>query len=89
MEKVFQKVENKMDLIKLTKKLFIIFIILQPILDIYMSLFDSKIQILGMSLATIIRFLWVFAMMIFVMIHARKNKSTKIFIGYGDRKSVV
>ena len=83
MEKVFQKVENKMDLIKLTKKLFIIFIILQPILDIYMSLFDSKIQILGMSLATIIRFLWVFAMMIFVMIHARKNKSTKIFIGYG------
>ncbi|MBP3463607.1 MAG: WecB/TagA/CpsF family glycosyltransferase [Clostridia bacterium] len=83
MEKLFQKVENKMDLIKLTKKLFIIFIILQPILDIYMSLFDSKIQILGMSLATIIRFLWVFVMMIFVMIHARKNKSTKIFIGYG------
>lgn len=83
MEALFQKIENRIDLIKTTKKLFIIFIILQPILDIYMSLLDTKIQILGMSLATIIRFLWVFVMMIFVMIHARKNKSTKVFIGYG------
>ena len=82
MENIFNKIENKFDLKKLVKKIFIIFMIIQPILDVYMTLFDSKIQIVGISLATIIRFGIVFIMTLMIMIHARKNKSTKIFIGY-------
>lgn len=82
MENVFKKIENKIDLKSLAKKIFVVFMILQPILDIYMSLFDEKIQIAGVSLATIIRFLLVFIMLVLVMIYTRKNKSTKFFIGY-------
>lgn len=83
MEKVLEKFENKLDIRKTVKILFAIFMIAQPILDIYMSLCDSKIQILGVSLATILRFVWVFVMTILTMIYARKNKSTKLLIGYG------
>ena len=79
---MFEKIENKIDLKKLTKKIFIFFIIMQPIFDIYMSLFDEKIQIAGVSLATIIRFALVFIMAVLTMIYTRKNKSTKFFIGY-------
>ncbi len=82
MEKILHKIEQKYNLIEITKKIFIFFIIMQPILDIYMSLFDEKIQIAGISLATIIRFLLVFIMVVLTMIHTRKNKSTKFFIGY-------
>lgn len=82
MESLFNKIENKVDLKKLVKKIFIVFMIMQPVLDIYMCLFDSKIQILGVSLATIIRFAVVFLMTILIMIHARKNKSTKFLLGY-------
>ena len=64
MEKILHKIEQKYNLIEITKKIFIFFIIMQPILDIYMSLFDEKIQIAGISLATIIRFLLVFIMVV-------------------------
>lgn len=82
MEKFFQKIENKIDLKSITKKIFILFIILQPVLDIYMCLFDDKIHVLGVSLATIFRFFVVFVMVCFTMIYTRKNKATKFFIGY-------
>lgn len=80
MEKIFQKIENKIDLKSITKKIFILFIILQPVLDIYMCLFDDKIHVLGVSLATIFRFFVVFVMVCFTMIYTRKNKATKFFI---------
>ena len=83
MEKIFQKIENKFDLKSITKKIFILFIILQPILDIYMCLFDGKIQLMGVSIATIFRFFIVGIMVLFTMIYTRKNKATKLFIGYG------
>ena len=74
--------ENKTNLKDIVKKIFIAFMIMQPVLDIYMSLFDKSIQIVGVSLATVIRFALVFIMLVMIMIHARKNKSTKLFIGY-------
>lgn len=83
MEKIFNKIENKIQLKEIAKKIFIIFMIFQPLLDVYMVLFDDKIQILGVSLATIFRFCIVAIITIFTMIYARKNKSTKFFIGYG------
>ena len=45
--------KEKLDLKKLVKNLFVAFMIIQPILDIYMSLFDKKLQIVGVSLALI------------------------------------
>ena len=74
--------KEKLEFRKIVKKLFITFVIMQPIFDIYMSLFDKKIQILGVSLATILRFIWVFVMLLMTIVHARKNKSTKLFISY-------
>jgi len=82
MEALFEKFEEKVNLKDLVKKIFIAFMILQPIFDIYMSLFDEKIQIVGVSLATILRFALVGIMVILIMIHARKNKSTKLLLGY-------
>ena len=82
MEAVFEKIENKINLKEVVKKIFIVFMILQPILDIYMSLFDEKVQILGVSLATILRFTLVGIMVVLIAIHARKNKSTKLLILY-------
>ena len=74
--------KEKLEFRKIVKKLFITFVIMQPIFDIYMSLFDKKIQILGVSLATILRFIWDFVMLLMTIVHARKNKSTKLFISY-------
>lgn len=74
--------EKKTNLKDVVKKIFIAFMIMQPVLDIYMSLFDKHVQIFGVSLATIIRFSLAFVMLVMVMISAKKEKSTKIFIGY-------
>lgn len=82
MEKLFTKIEEKFDLKEIIRKVIIIFMIIQPILDIYMVLFDEKIQIVGVSLATIFRFATVGIMTILVMIYARKNRSTKLWILY-------
>lgn len=83
MEKLFDKIDKKIKLKDITKKIFMIFMVVQPLLDIYMVLFDEKIQVLGVSIATIFRFSTVMLMTVFVMIYARKEKSTKIIIGYG------
>lgn len=62
--------------------LLIAYIILQPVLDIYMTLFDQYIQVANTSLATIIRFLLVFFMAIAVIYRTRKEKITHCFIGF-------
>lgn len=61
------------------RKLLIAYVILQPVLDIYMSLFDKHIQIAGTSLATIIRFFMVAFMAALVMLHPKKKKLTVCF----------
>jgi len=75
--------QTKVKLDKWIQKLLIAFIILQPFLDIYMVLFDSKIQILGISLATIFRFSVVGILTLLTIAKCPKNRSTKCIIGYG------
>lgn len=70
------------DLKNLAKRIFIVFVILQPLFDIYMSLFDEKISIMSTSLATIVRLLMVFIMTLFIMIETRKKKFTLFFVLY-------
>ena len=65
------------------QKLFIVFIILQPLLDIYMVLLDSTIQVMGMSLATIFRFGMVGVLTALTMVKCPKSKTTKAVIVYG------
>ena len=63
-------------------KLLMAFLIAQPILDMYMVQFDDKISLMGISLATIIRCLWIGVMGILTLYLARKRKNTKFFLGY-------
>ncbi len=65
-----------LDLKQIAGKLVVIYVILQPIFDLYMSLFDEVVQIAGISLATVMRFFLVFVMTILVVISERKNKIT-------------
>ncbi len=67
---------------RITKVLFMLYVILQPILDIYMCLFDEYIQIAGFSLATLLRFAMAFGIAGLVMINTRKSKLTLAFIIY-------
>ncbi len=67
---------------RIIKLLFMSFIILQPIFDIYMCLFDEYIQIAGMSLATLLRLAIAFVMTALVMISTRKTKVTLFFSIY-------
>lgn len=64
------------------RHLLIAYVILQPILDIYMTLFDGYIQIANTSLATVLRFLMVAVMAAIVIIRTRKNKLTLCFVGF-------
>lgn len=73
---------NNAKLKQIAKTLLIAFVILQPVFDIYMCLFDEKIQIMGMSLATVLRFLMVFVMTAAVVLATVKTKLTKGFLVY-------
>lgn len=77
-----QLLKKHMDLKKIAKTILIVFVILQPIFDIYMSLFDDKITIMSTSVATIARFLIVFVMTLFVIADTRKSKLTLCFVIY-------
>ena len=81
LEKIKEK-EKRKNLRDLIAKLLVAFLIIQPILDIYMVLCDDKIQLMGMSLATILRFAWIGIMTLLTIILARKRKNTKFLIGY-------
>jgi len=75
--------QTRMKLDNWIRTLLVAFIILQPILDIYMVLFDSKIQVMGISLATIFRFGMVGILTLLTIIKCPKNKSTKAILAYG------
>lgn len=67
---------------ELIKKMLVIFIVIQPLLDIYMVLCDKKIQIMGNSLATIVRFAVVFIMLTLTIYNNREKKTTKWLYTY-------
>lgn len=77
---------NKTDISKnykdIARKALVAFLIIQPILDLYMSLFDKYIQIAGVSLATAFRFAFVFALFVFVLSFNLKRRATVIFAIY-------
>ena len=81
-KKMEKTITNKKDYKEWIKLILVIFMAVQPLLDIYMNLFDSKIQIFGVSAATIIRFVLVFVLLAVVIVKEIKRKSTKFFIAY-------
>lgn len=67
---------------KINKNLLIIFFMIQPILEIILSLFkDNSFQIAGISIATLIRYGLLAVIIGMAVITHLKRKSTKIFIG--------
>lgn len=64
------------------KLIMVIFLAIQPILDIFMNLFEKKIEIMGVSAVTLLRFLVVFALLCVVIFKEFKKRSTKLFLIY-------
>ena len=66
----------------INKYLLVIFFILQPILELILSLFsDKNFSIAGISTATLIRYGLIGIITLLAIIANFKRKSTKIFIG--------
>ncbi|MCI8290689.1 MAG: WecB/TagA/CpsF family glycosyltransferase [Clostridia bacterium] len=67
---------------KINKNLLIVFFMIQPILELILSLFkDNSFQIAGISIATLIRYGLLSVIIGIAVITHLKRKSTKIFIG--------
>lgn len=67
---------------KINKNLLIVFFMIQPILELILSLFkDNSLQIAGISIATLIRYGLLAAIVGIAVITHLKRKSTRIFIG--------
>ena len=73
---------NHARLKQIAKAIFVAFVILQPVFDIYMCLFDEKIQLMGVSLATIARFLMAFVITAAVVLATPGSRLTKGFLIY-------
>ena len=65
------------------RRLLVIFLTAQPLLDIYMNFFDDKISLFGVSLATVLRFGLVFVLLVAVVCHEWKRKATVALLIYG------
>ena len=68
-----------MNLQKISKNILIIFMILEPLLDLYFLYSDNIINIFKFSPATIIRMIFILVMVIFIII-LNKKKLNKDFI---------
>ncbi|MEG2275981.1 MAG: O-antigen ligase family protein [Clostridia bacterium] len=64
------------------KKIFIIFVILQPLLDAYFLYTDKVINFIGFSPSTIIRFIFVGVVLLYSMYKYRKDKKIIPMLGY-------
>ncbi len=56
-------------------KLVFVFLVLQPFLDILMCIYDEKISILGFSIVTLIRLIFIF--LIFLVSYLKDNNKTR------------
>lgn len=63
--------QKKWDLLN---KILLIFLVLQPFLDIYMAVVGENLDILGISIATLIRTTFVVSIFILVVVYQIKNK---------------
>lgn len=66
-----QEGQNK---ITILNNILLIFLIIQPFLDIYMAVVGEKLDIFGVSIATLIRTTFVVALFILIAIYQIKNK---------------
>ncbi len=64
------------------RKILVIFMASQPLLDLYMNLLDETVRIFDVSLATILRFGVVFCMLLVLAFYERKRKATRLFFIY-------
>ncbi|MCD2255104.1 O-antigen ligase family protein [Agrilactobacillus fermenti] len=67
----------------LTKKLFILFIVLQPFLDIYFFYVPPLSKMLSFSVPTIIRILFIFIIGLLFVFSERNHKMNWFILGYG------
>ncbi|GAF41046.1 hypothetical protein FC83_GL001909 [Agrilactobacillus composti DSM 18527 = JCM 14202] len=68
---------------QLTKNLFMLFIILQPFLDIYFFYVPPLSKMLSFSLPTIIRILFIFVIGLLFVYSQRNQKMNYFILGYG------
>lgn len=68
---------------KLTKNLFMLFIILQPFLDIYFFYVPPLSKLIPFALPTIIRVLFIFVLGLLFIYSQRNKKMTGFILGYG------
>ena len=67
---------------KINKWLVVAFLIMQPILELFITLFkNDRFTIVGMSIGTIIRYGLLAIIIILAVLSNLKRKSTKLFIG--------
>ncbi len=62
------------------KNLLLIFLIIQPFLDIYLKVVGEKLDIFGFSLTTLIRVIFVSVVLIYILLK-KKNKKDWILVG--------
>ena len=61
-------------------KLILVFLVLQPFLDILMCIYDEKISIFGFSIVTLIRLVFIF--LIFLVSYLKDNNKARKRILY-------
>lgn len=67
----------------LNKKLFMLFLIIQPALELFESVFgDKKFVLAGVSFAVVLRYVMFLAMFVLAVIANFKRKAAKAFIAY-------
>ncbi len=64
------------------RNILVWFLALQPFFDLYMNYFDAKILVLGVSVATLLRFSVVFVLLALTLISEWNRKATKVFLIY-------
>ncbi len=69
--------------LNIAKKILIIFLIIQPLLDIYYLYSDTVMNFVGFSPSTIIRMIMIFILFVLVIVSFKINKNYKWFIIYG------
>ncbi|MFD1672918.1 O-antigen ligase family protein [Agrilactobacillus yilanensis] len=68
---------------KITKNLFMLFIILQPFLDIYFFYVPPLSKMISFAIPTIVRILFIFVLGLLFLYSERNKKMTWFIIGYG------
>ena len=72
--------ESKID--SILKKIFVVFILIQPFLDIYFLYTDTVMNVFKFSPSTLIRFVVIGVLFVYMIFKYRKDKKILPVIGY-------